>query len=283
MRNTTPSEGACLAHDLKTWNQNLSDRRRALSWLGLGALTPLGLLGCLGDDATAAGVGTSPSTVTRGACSAIPSATRGPFPGDGSNNNANGVANALLLSGIVRRDIRSSIITSTTTAGGVQLTVTLTLVNTKKSCASLAGHAIYLWHCDRTGMYSMYSSGVTNENYLRGVQVTDGKGQVTFTTIFPGCYAGRMPHLHFEVYSSLEAATTTSSSGPVKTSQIAFPTAVCNAVYATSGYNASIGNFARMSFESDIVFRDGHSTQLASVTGDAANGYIANQAVGIPD
>ncbi len=191
------------------------------------------------------------------------------------------MANALLLSGIVRRDIRSSIVTSTTTAPGVPLTLTLTLVNSKSSCASLAGYAIYLWHCDRSGQYSMYSAGVTNENYLRGVQVTDGNGQVTFTTIFPACYMGRMPHIHFEVYPSLAAATTTPVSDQVRTSQIALPTAVCNAVYATSGYSASIANFAATSFANDMVFSDGYSTQLATVTGDTSAGYVATLQVGI--
>jgi protocatechuate 3,4-dioxygenase beta subunit len=41
---------------------------------------------------------------------------------------------------------------------------------------------------------------VTTESYLRGVQVTDSNGQVTFTTIYPACYSGRWPHIHFEVF-----------------------------------------------------------------------------------
>lgn len=291
-----------LARDLDTWVQNFSNRRQALRWLGLGAVAPLALTACGGGDATTTGTSasssattattttssttavatsTSTSATSSGTCSAIPSETNGPYPGDGSNSNANGIANALLLSGIVRRDIRSSIVTSTTTAPGIPLTLTLTLVNSKSSCASLAGYAIYLWHCDRSGQYSMYSAGVTNENYLRGVQVTDGNGQVTFTTIFPACYMGRMPHIHFEVYPSLAAATTTPVSDQVRTSQIALPTAVCNAVYATSGYSASIANFAATSFANDMVFSDGYSTQLATVTGDTSAGYVATLQVGI--
>ena len=54
----------------------------------------------------------------------------------------------------------------------------------------LAGAAVYVWHCDRAGQYSLYSQAVTGENYLRGVQETDAKGQVTFTSIFPACYSG---------------------------------------------------------------------------------------------
>lgn len=292
MPTETHSHAPSLAKDLDTWAKHLSGRRQALRWLGAGAVSPLALMACGGGDNASAASSTTTTTPTAGTtapttpasggtCSVVPSETAGPYPGDGSNSNGSGIANALLLSGIVRRDLRTSIVTSSNTAAGVLLTVTLTLVNTRNSCAALAGYAIYLWHCDRVGLYSMYSTGVTSENYLRGVQVTDSNGQVTFTTIFPGCYAGRMPHMHFEVYSSLAAATTNPASDQVRTSQIAFPTAVCDAVYATSGYSASIRNLAAINFASDNVFNDGYSTQLATVTGDTTAGYVAALQVGI--
>ncbi len=305
MHTESHSHDPSLARDLDAWIAKMAGRRQALRWLGAGALSQMALVACGGggDDATVTDASasssstsstatgststtttTTPTTTTTtssGTCSVIPSETNGPYPGDGSNSNASGVANALLLSGIVRRDIRSSIVTSNNTAAGVPLTVTLTLVNTKNSCAQLSGYAIYLWHCDRSGLYSMYSTGVTNENYLRGVQVTDANGQVTFTTIFPACYSGRMPHIHFEVYASLAAATSTPVSDQVRTSQLAFPTDVCNKVFATTGYSDSIRNFAAISFASDNVFSDGYSTQLATVTGDASAGYVANLQVGI--
>lgn len=273
-----------LAHDLE---QLLRQRRRALGWLaGAGAL---GLLGCGGGDSAStsssssgsgSGGGTTTTTTPTGSCSVIPEETAGPYPGDGSNSSVGGVANALALSGILRSDIRTSIASASGTAAGVPLTITLRLVNTNGSCADLSGYAIYLWHCDREGRYSMYSTGVTAENYLRGVQVTGSGGTVTFTTIFPGCYDGRMPHMHFEVYRSSAAAT--SYSNKIKTSQISFPTDVCSTVYSgASGYSASVSNFARISFASDNVFSDGYSTQLAAVTGSVAAGYAATLTVGI--
>jgi hypothetical protein len=86
-----------------------------------------------------------------------PSETGGPYPGDGTNG-----PNVLVQTGIVRSDIRSSFGTSgTTTAPGVPLTVTLQLVNTNANCAPLVGYVVYLWHCDASGRYSMYSAGVT--------------------------------------------------------------------------------------------------------------------------
>lgn len=284
-----------LAHDLETLLKSATDRRKALRWLGTAASLPL--IGCGGgsseSDSTAAtatstGTGTATTTTTTttttaasstASCSVIPEETAGPFPGDGSNSNNSGVANALLLSGIVRSDIRSSIAGATGVAGGVPLTIKLQLVNTNSSCASLSEYAIYLWHCDRDGNYSMYSSGITGENYLRGVQETDGSGSVTFTTIVPGCYAGRIPHVHFEVYPSLAKATV--AGNKVKTSQFTFPMATLNEAYTATGYSTSVNNLARISYASDNVFSDGTSLQMTSVTGTAATGYAATLTVAI--
>jgi protocatechuate 3,4-dioxygenase beta subunit len=138
---------------------------------------------------------------------------------------------------------------------------------------------VYLWHCDRDGNYSLYSSGVTTENYLRGVQVSDSTGNLSFTSIYPGCYSGRVPHVHFEVYRTLTAAT--SASNRIKTSQFAFPDASSNAVYATTGYSASVRNMAQISLATDNVFSDGYSLQLASVTGNVTDGYVATLTVGV--
>ncbi|RKH06589.1 dioxygenase [Corallococcus sp. CA053C] len=240
-----------------------TDRRQLLRWMAFTSLIPL--VGCGGED-TGGGDASE--------CSQIPQETAGPYPGDGSNG-----ANALVLSGIVRSDLRSSIAGASGVAEGVPLTVTLTLVDSSDGCTPLAGHAIYLWHCDRAGLYSMYSSGVTQENYLRGVQETDSEGRVTFTSIFPACYSGRWPHIHFEVYPSLGAAT--SSGNKLATSQLALPEDVCDEVFATTGYSQSVRNLGQISLSSDNVFRDGVSSQLASVTGNTSDGYFATLVVGI--
>lgn len=285
----TPDHDLGLAHDLQRLGKGLLQRRRALLWLAGAGVAPLLACGGGGSDAdavTTATIGGTPTTPTTPtttptvtSCSVIPEETAGPYPGDGSNTANGGIANALTLSGIVRSDIRSSVAGATGTAAGVLMTLTLTLVNTNASCASLAGYAIYLWHCDRDGRYSMYSSGVTDQNYLRGVQETDANGQVTFTTIFPGCYAGRMPHLHFEVYRSLTTAT--ASTSKIKTSQIAFPVADCETVYASTGYSQSVNNLAQISFATDNVFSDGTTLEMATVSGSVAAGYAASLTVGI--
>ena len=199
----------------------------------------------------------------------IPQETAGPYPGDGSNG-----PNVLEASGVVRQDITPSFGTSTSTAEGVPLTVTLTLLDNANGCTPLAGAAVYAWHCDREGKYSMYDSGLQNENYLRGVQEADANGQVTFKTIYPGAYNGRWPHIHFEVFESMNNAT---AAGQVlAVSQIALTEAACKEVYASAGYESSAQNFPRTTLKSDNVFgNDGGIYQLATITGSVAAGYAA--------
>jgi protocatechuate 3,4-dioxygenase beta subunit len=209
--------------------------------------------------------GTSSRVALAAASAVIPEETAGPYPGDGSNG-----VNVLTQSGIERSDIRSSFGSSTTIAQGVPTTITLTVTDFDTGNTAAQGLAVYLWHCNREGLYSLYSPGVTNENYLRGVQVTDANGQVTFTSIFPACYSGRWPHIHFEVYPSLASAT--SSVNKIATSQMALPKAICDVVFATSGYSQSVTNFAQTSLTTDNVFRDGVTYETPSYSGDVTSG-----------
>ena len=176
----------------------------------------------------------------------------------------------LTQSGIVRSDIRSSFGSSTTIAQGVPTTITLTVTDFDTGNTAAQGLAVYLWHCNREGLYSLYSPGVTNENYLRGVQVTDANGQVTFTSIFPACYSGRWPHIHFEVYPSLASAT--SAVNKIATSQMALPKAICDVVFATSGYSQSVTNLAQTSLATDNVFSDGATYETPTYSGDVTSG-----------
>ena len=274
-----------LAHDLDT----LGRRRVLFGAAGLAAITVLTAWGCGGSDASSdsssssgsggsSGSTGSTGSSSSGTCAVSAEETQGPFPADGSNTINGTVSNALALTGIVRSDIRPSFGSMTGTAAGVPTTLQLTLVNVNSSCADLSGYAIYVWHCDRDGEYSLY--GVTDQNYLRGVQETDASGVATFTTIFPACYSGRMPHIHIEVYRS--ETTATSYTNKLKTTQLAFPTDVCTTVYSTaSGYSQSVTNFAQISFATDNVFSDGTTTEMATVTGSVADGYVVALQVGI--
>jgi protocatechuate 3,4-dioxygenase beta subunit len=245
-----------LAHDLSV----LIKRRRLLGLLAGAGLAAVA--GC----ATAA-PGSPPAGGGTGKASAegeIPEETAGPYPGDGSNG-----PDVLNQSGIVRSDIRSSFGSFSGTAEGVPLTIALTV--TDVSGTAMPGATVYAWHCDRAGEYSLY--GVTDQNYLRGVQAADAAGKVAFTSIFPAAYSGRWPHVHFEVYPDLAGATTPDNA--LVTSQLALPQDACTQVYATTGYEQSVGNLARTSLASDNVFSDGWDTQLATVTGTVAGGLTA--------
>lgn len=240
-------------------------RRRALGVLGGGALATAVLAAC---DPQA-------GTVTGGGCSVIPTETAGPYPGDGSNG-----PNVLTTSGVVRKDIRSSFGSYSGTAAGIPLTLRFVIRDVSGSCSNVKGAAVYAWHCTRSGAYSLYSSGITNQNYLRGIQASDSTGGVEFTTIFPGCYSGRWPHVHFEVFPSLAKAT--SLSNRIAVSQMALPEAICRQVYATSGYSSSLTNLNKITLATDNVFKDGATHQIAAVTGNVTDGYVATLAVGIP-
>ena len=120
----------------------------------------------------------------------------------------------------------------------------------------------------------MYSPGVTNENYLRGVQVADANGVVTFQSVFPAAYPGRWPHIHFEVYPSLAVAN--SSANKRATSQLALPEAFCRVVFATAGYGKSLTALDQTPLARDNVFSDGYALQMASVTGSVAAGFSAS-------
>jgi protocatechuate 3,4-dioxygenase beta subunit len=280
-----PDHDRGLEFDLST----LMSRRSLGMFFGAGgaaaalaACTPGGS-GSSGSDSTA---GTSTSAATESAASSgaasttltraiaecgveIPAETAGPYPGDGSNG-----PNVLAASGVVRQDIASSFGTGSAKAGGVPLAFTLTLLDNADGCVPLVGAAVYAWHCDREGRYSLYDPGLANENYLRGVQEADANGQVTFNSIFPGAYSGRWPHIHFEVFESMSNAT---AAGQVlAVSQIALTKAACDDVYATPGYEDSVANMKRTTLQNDNVFRDdGGIYQLATMTGSAATGYTA--------
>jgi protocatechuate 3,4-dioxygenase beta subunit len=266
----------------------LISRRRVLRALGYGAVGAglASIVGCApgattipGSPATtgnptanATGAGSTFASGTD-ACEEIPEETAGPFPGDGSNG-----PDLLGESGVVRSDIRSSFGSSSTVAAGVPLTIRLAILDLANACAPMAGSAVYLWHCDQAGRYSMYSQGVQNENYLRGVQAAGADGIVTFSSIFPACYSGRWPHIHFEVYPNLDAANDVSNR--ISTSQIALPADTCNLVYATSGYEQSVANMGRVSLAGDNVFgEDDGERQIGAMTGSVAAGLTVDLSV----
>lgn len=260
----TPAENAAyvrsnhdrgLSFDLATMN-----RRQMLGLSGGAALVAAGSL--------ITGANAATDTV-------IPTETAGPYPAGGSNG-----VDVRVEGGIIRSDITSSFGDYSGTVESVPVTIDLDLWDVDAD-AALAGAAVYLWHATPDGEYSLYSQNVIEENFLRGIQESDENGHVSFTSIFPGCYDGRWPHIHFEVYSSLEDATSGSGT-PIKTSQIALSEETCTAVYSDGGYGDSTSNLSRVSLSTDNVFSgDEGESQMATATGSVTDGYTLTLEVGI--
>ena len=198
-----------------------------------------------------------------GTCTLTATETDGPYP-----------LYAILTNSILTRED----ITEGKT--GVPLTLTITLQDLSNGCTPISGAGIYIWHCDKDGIYSGYATstnaGSTSTTFLRGVQVTDSDGQVTFTTIYPGWYAGRITHIHAQVYLNDSLVSGTA----IATTQLAFPIDITTAVYDSSLYTKG-QNTSVTSFSADNVFSDGTSTEMLSLTGDTSSGYAATMTISI--
>ncbi len=98
-----------------------------------------------------------------------------------------------------------------------------------------------LWHCNAYGVYSdeaAYNPGggtgtvvTTGRKFLRGYQVTDAHGNVRFTSIYPGWYVGRTPHIHARI--RLHDGTTVTENF---TTQFFFDEAITEMVYQMAPY-----------------------------------------------
>src|SRR5262245_53288445 len=81
------------------------------------------------------------------------------------------------------------------------------------SCEPVEGAAIDVWQNDSQGVYSGFKGQLggldtTGQTFLRGTQITDAAGRVTFTTIYPGWYPGRTTHIHFRVHPTSTSQAT---------------------------------------------------------------------------
>lgn len=177
------------------------------------------------------------------ACTLTPTETAGPFPLDLTENAA-----------FFRQDVREN-------RAGARLNLKLRITGAG-NCQPLQNVRVNIWHCDKDGQYSGYGnqSGLT---YLRGYQMTDANGEVTFITIFPGWYPGRICHIHFQVYvSSMYKAI----------SQLSFPIAAKETLYAAESALYTKGPDP-LTFNTDSIFADGYTFQLATLALDFVTGH----------
>jgi protocatechuate 3,4-dioxygenase beta subunit len=242
---------------MSAYTRRKLDRRQLLAALGAG-VGAAAAAACSSSPTSPTSTSTAASSGgTSSACAITPSETAGPYPD---------VLGMLTNSAFHRRDVTEG-------KPGLPLTLTLTIVNANAGCASLSGLLVEIWQCDATGNYSEYSQPGFNgvgQTFLRGLQTTDANGQVTFNTVYPGWYSGRATHIHVDVYRN---------ASNIKTTQIAFPEDVTRAVYATGVYAAK--GQSSTTNAGDMVFADGTSQQMATLTGNTTSGYTATLAIGV--
>lgn len=237
-------------------------RRHGLLGAALGGTA---LLGCAGaspspqDDLARLMSGLAP------ACRLTPTETEGPFP----------LRAALAGDRLLRADITEGV-------PGVPLALRIRLVDVNRGCRPIAGAWVYVWHCDRDGRYSGYaglgSAGRAGETFLRGIQKSDADGCVTFHTVYPGWYEGRITHVHCMVF--LAGGPLSSTSPSVATTQFAFPDAATAAVYASPRYGKG-PNTSVTRLEDDNVFADGAGAEMLTLAGSVAAGFAAGIVVGV--
>lgn len=209
-------------------------------------------------------------------CSEIPDETVGPFPANGTQS---GVTNVLADARVLRSDIRGNL-DGGTAQSGVPLELTIALSDVGDDCAPLVGAAVYIWHCNADGEYSVYSGAMnggdhSGTTWLRGVQLSDSNGQVRFTTIYPGRYSGRATHIHVEVYTDDSFKTL------LKTSQFAFPDTLNDTVYDASSVYSDSASTRQTDNDDDGIFEDGYDDELLTITGSNAAGYVGTITMGV--
>jgi protocatechuate 3,4-dioxygenase beta subunit len=226
-------------------------RRAAVAMLGAAGAALAAA--CGGESPTSPSTTTATSTAstttatTASACAVTPTEVVGPYPS---------------VTHFFRSDVREG-------RSGTPVALTITVVNANAGCSPVAGVNVEIWQCDAAGNYSEYGTQ-TAQTYLRGTQTTDASGQVTFITVYPGWYQGRATHIHVDV---------TRNGSSIKVTQIAFPEAMNNAVYATGVYAARGSN--PTSNVADGIFADSINSELATVAGDPAAGLTAVFVVGV--
>jgi protocatechuate 3,4-dioxygenase beta subunit len=175
---------------------------------------------------------------------------------------------------------RSDLTTGTTRAGVVQglpLILDIDLASVQATgCLPVAGMQVDVWHADATGEYSGVASGAGQaQAFLRGYQVSDANGRVTFKTIYPGWYPGRTIHIHVKARLFNAAGNTTY----VFTSQLFFDDAVNDKVMAMPPYNARGTRNVRNAGEN--IYGNATRALVDLRPADGSRGYVAAVTLGL--
>ena len=168
-----------------------------------------------------------------------------------------------------RSDLRADSKTGQVQAG-LPLTLTFRVSRVGVGgCAPLPGMTIDIWQANAQGVYSDIGGEHTRgQDFLRGHQLTDARGQATFRTIYPGWYTSRAVHLHFKVRQIVGGQVRSSF-----TSQLFFDDALTDQVVKLPAYARPSARKVRNANDS-IYGNGGHQLELV-LKGDLQQGYTA--------
>uniref|UniRef100_T1K8P1 Intradiol ring-cleavage dioxygenases domain-containing protein n=2 Tax=Tetranychus urticae TaxID=32264 RepID=T1K8P1_TETUR len=161
---------------------------------------------------------------------------------------------------------------------GIRLNVTLNLVDFN-TCKPIKGAKVYIWQPDYSGIYSgfMDKPRVKREKmypkdprrFLRGTQVTNENGTVTFETLFPGHYPGRTPHIHYRIHANGNVAHIGQIFFDESTSQVIQSKSPYNQVHSRRMKNEEDGEFTYFNGKKSIINIDPQS-----LSGDSLEGIL---------
>ena len=236
-------------------------RRRLIEILGGAGVAALS--GCGGGSTSASSASGSTSGTTSGttaSCVLTPELTVGPYFVDEKLNRSDLTTNT----------------TDTNVLNATPLTLTMTIMEYASSgCSALVGAQVDIWHADAAGIYSDESvENTTGQTFLRGYQLTDANGAVTFKTVVPGWYSGRTIHIHVMI-------RTLSSSGSVLTeftTQLFFDQTLLNALTTTVSPYSSRGVPDTTNAQDSIY---SSATQLTLTNAASGGGYTASITLGV--
>jgi protocatechuate 3,4-dioxygenase beta subunit len=186
-------------------------------------------------------------------------------------------------SGYDRSDITSDI-GGTNTQTGVPFTLTIYVYDSENSCVAMENVQVDIWHCNASGIYSGVQSSTngngtdyTSQSWLRGYQLTDSAGKVSFSTIVPGWYTGRTTHIHIRFRSTYD----TSSSGSTNTAQLFFDQTFIDTLDTTVSPYSSLGKNS-VTNAGDSIYNSEGGTTILSLSGSATAGYAATFSIYLP-
>ncbi|MFJ2955357.1 intradiol ring-cleavage dioxygenase [Streptomyces sp. NPDC087270] len=174
---------------------------------------------------------------------------------------------------------------------GIPLLLVLRAVDAS-TCEPLRDSAVEIWHCDASGVYSGYTqtgngggggggtpptdppptgtpptgtpppggggggghaTPTDDLTWLRGIQMTDHQGFVTFRTVFPGWYSGRAVHVHTKVHTGGTRTSTAYTGGRTcHTGQFYFAESAVTATTGVTPYSAN--TVTRVTLDQDSIY-----------------------------